>query len=42
MPQAVWPFIAPNTLSKHRGLKAAGAGTGVAQGGSKTLPRIWP
>ena len=24
MPQAVWPFIAPKTLSKHRGLKAAG------------------
>lgn len=35
-------FTAPNTLSKHRGLKAGGAGTGVAQGGSETLPRIWP
>lgn len=33
-------FTAPNTLSKHQGLK--GAGTGVAQGGSETLPRIWP
>lgn len=35
-------FTAPNTLSKHRGLKARGAGTGVALGGSATLPRIWP